>query len=455
MPDRPKRVGLLFAQFAAYHVDRCEAVGRRLAGRAEVLAVEVATSSDTYAWEVSGQVASARKVVLFPGSNYDAIAWPRRLWAQFKALRRCDLVLIGIGYNEPDVIALSWALRLWGVQVVAMSDSKFDDKPRSAAFELLKAAILTPYSAAIVGSSRHLAYFHFLGFRRRPVLPGYDTIGVERIRAMSGARPAPDGLAFAERNFVYVGRFVDKKNLIELIEAYSLYSAAAGASARRLVLIGSGTTEPAIRARAAALGVLDRIDFPGFLGAEDVARQLADGLALVLPSLEEQWGLVVNEALALGLPVITSSAVGSADVLVRNLVNGYVVEPGQPESLAQALLAMASDEARWRGMVAQSHGRAWLGDAERLADAAEFLLDPTAAGPAAPQCSVQIRPSGIVARVDGNPPSAIGSAIATAARADAAIFAEPPHLSFPPGSASCPHLSAGRWREVGRCTKLP
>lgn len=376
MSDRPKRIGLLFAQFAAYHIDRCEAVGRRMAGRADVMAVEVATSSATYAWEASGDVAAARKVTLFPGASYDAIPWPRRLLSQFRALRRCHLVLIGIGYNEPDIIVLSLLLRLCGVKVVVLSESKFDDKPRRAGFELVKAAVLAPYSAAIVGASRHRAYFRFLGFRRRAVLPGYDSIGVERIRAMGGGQLAPGGKPFAERDFVYVGRFVDKKNLVELVEAYALYRAKAGIAARRLVLIGSGVEEAAIRARAAQLGVTDQIDFPGFLGADEVARRLSGSLALVLPSLEEQWGLVVNEALAFGLPVIASSAVGSADVLVRNLVNGYIVEPGQPESLGQALLAMAADPARWEAMVAASHKRAWLGDTERLADAAQLLLDP-------------------------------------------------------------------------------
>lgn len=376
MSDRPKRIGLLFAQFAAYHIDRCEAVGRRMAGRAAVVAIEVATSSATYAWEASGDVAAARKLTLFPGASYDSIGWPRRFLSQFRALWRCDLVLIGIGYNEPDVILLSLLLRLCGAKVVVMSESKFDDKPRRASFELLKAAVLAPYSAAIVGASRHRAYFRFLGFHRRAILPGYDSIGVERIRAMGGGQLAPAGKPYATRDFVYVGRFVDKKNLIELVEAFAAYRSKAGPAARRLVLIGSGAEEEAIRARAAHLGVIDQVDFPGFLRAEEVARRLSGSLALVLPSREEQWGLVVNEALAFGLPVIASSAVGSADVLVRNLVNGYIVEPGQPESLSQAMLAMGADKARWEAMVAASHQRAWLGDAERLADAVELVLDP-------------------------------------------------------------------------------
>jgi L-malate glycosyltransferase len=369
-------IAVLFTQFSAYHIDRCEALARRFAGRAEVLAVEVATSSAVYAWEASGQVEGARKITLFPMASYDSVAWPRRLWRQLKTLWRCDSVLIGIGYNEPDVIVLSWLLALFGVRVILLSESKFDDKPRRVGIEVLKCLILTPYRAAIVGGHRHLAYFRFLGFRRRAVLPGYDTVSIARVRAMGGDLAAPEGEAFAARDFVFVGRFVDKKNLIELVEGYALYVNAAGKAARRLALIGSGPEEALVRSRAAELGVAEGIEFPGFLGAEAVAQRLAKALALVLPSAEEQWGLVVNEALAFGLPAIISPAVGSGDLLIRNLVNGYVIELGAPEGLAAAMAAMAGDEAAWHRMVAASHARAWLGDTERLADAAEALIAP-------------------------------------------------------------------------------
>lgn len=378
MQGKPERIAILFAQFAAYHIDRCEAVARRMGSRAEVLAVEVATTSATYAWEASGEVAGARKITLFPGASYDSVPWPRRLWREFKALWRCDRVLIGIGYDQRDVIVLSWLLALVGAKVILLSESKFDDRSRAVGFELFKSLLLSPYRAAIVGASRQSTYFRFLGFRRRPVLPGYDTVGIDRIRGMSKSTLAPDGMPFDQRSFVYVGRFVKKKNLVELVGAYALYSRACTGTPRRLVLIGSGEEEPAIRSAAEDHGVIGQIDFPGFLSAPQVATQLADGLCLVLPSLEEQWGLVVNEALALNLPVIASTAVGSVDLLVRNLVNGYVVEPGSAESLARALTAMGESEMRWREMSAASKELAWLGDTERLADAVEVLVDPAA-----------------------------------------------------------------------------
>ena len=300
----------------------------------------------------------------------------RRFGATWRALRGCDWVCIGLSYAELSTILLVAALRLSGTRVVVLSESKFDDRPRKAMGEWLKRLILAWYTAAIVGATRHIAYFRMLGFRRRPVLPGYDGVGLDRVRAQGGGELAPGGRAFGSRDFVFVGRFVDKKNLPHLVESYARYVASAGADARRLVLVGAGPAEPRLRALVDALGLKDRVEFPGFLPAQAVSRRLADALALVLPSVEEQWGLVVNEALAFGLPVIVSQQVGSRDALVRDGVNGHVVASDSIEQLATAMLDIAGSPARWEAMVAASHQRAWLGDSARLADALELLIAP-------------------------------------------------------------------------------
>lgn len=338
--------------------------------------MEVCPASATYAWEQSGEVPGARKVTLFPGEAYERVSPWRRLWAQFCALRGCRMVLVGIGYNERDIVVLAWLLWLCRVRVVLMSESKFDDFPRRLTFERFKSLLLTPYRAAIVGARRHMAYFRFLGFRRRPLLTGYDTVGIERIRRQAGGIPAVQATPYAERPFLYVGRFVEKKNLLGLLDGYAAYARQAGAAARRLVLAGSGPQEAELKARVVELNLAGKVEFPGFLTAGEVPRRLAGALALVLVSTVEQWGLVVNEALALGLPAIISNAVGAGDVLVRNLVNGYVVEGGSTDGIARAMTALGSSEALWRAMSAASLERAWMGDAERLADAVELLLDP-------------------------------------------------------------------------------
>lgn len=106
------RLALIWEQFAPYHIDRIEAVGRRLAGRVEVVAVEVATTSHTYDWKPSAGTRHARKLTLFPGQSYDVVHPMRRLWRQWFAVAASKHVFIGIGYDRPDIIALSWLLRL-------------------------------------------------------------------------------------------------------------------------------------------------------------------------------------------------------------------------------------------------------------------------------------------------------------------------------------------------------
>ena len=366
---RLPRIGILFAQFAAYHVDRIETAARLLAGRAKVIAVEVAQASATYAWSPSGEVQGATKRVLFAGEAYERIGKWRRLRAQYAALKDCDTVFVGIGYNESDILVLALALRLRGRRVVLMSESKADDFPRRWSREKAKALLLLPFSAALVGGPRQVAYMRALGFRRRKVLMGYDGVSIDRVRALGGeAKVSPQ-----ERPFVFVGRFVAKKNIDFLVEAYARYRQQAGSAARRLVLVGGGELEAQVRARIAALGLDDAVEITGFVGAPQVAAHLASARALLLPSTEEQWGLVVNEALALDLPVAVSRAVGSHDTLVEPGINGFVLAPDDGEGWAEAMFALGGDDDRWRAMREASRRIAPAGDTARFAEAIEAL----------------------------------------------------------------------------------
>ena len=366
--SRP-RIGILFAQLAAYHVDRCAAAAGRLEGRAEVVAVEVARSSAEYAWAPSGEVPGAIKRVLFAGEAYQDIGRLRKFRAQFAALRDCDTAFVGIGYDQPDVIALAWALRLAGRRVILMSESKADDKPRRWWRERGKALLLTPFAGALVGGARHVAYMRALGFGRRPVLTGYDAVGIERVRAMGGTPSLPP----QERPFVFVGRFVAKKNLAFLLDAYATYRQRAGAAARRLVLVGGGELEPAVHAQIAALGLGDAVEITGFVDEREVAQRLAAARALLLPSVEEQWGLVVNEALAFALPVVVSQAVGARDALVEDGVSGFVRASDDRAGWAEAMVALGHDEALGTRMCEAAKRLASAGDAERFAEGVEAL----------------------------------------------------------------------------------
>lgn len=375
---RLARIGLVWAQFGAYHIDRCEAVGHHFENvaddRAEVWAIEVASASHVYAWEPSADLHHARKVTLFPGQVYEEIGLHRRFMALLRSVWSCDIVFFGIGYNELYIIAIAWLLRMSGRRVIMMSDSKFDDSARSVWFEAVKSVVLAVFQGGLVAGSAQKDYLRFLGFRRRPVLDGYDCISNARIQAQAGDCGA---VPFEQRQFICVARHVPKKNLFTLLDAYALYLNHAPAMPRRLQLVGGGPQEQALREHCAQNGIAHMVDITGFQTMPTVARMMAGSLALVLVSTEEQWGLVVNEAVALGLPLIISDRVGAGERLARNLVNGYVVPPRDQEAIAQAMVCMGEDAAQWERMSLQSQAIAAEGNICKFVYSVERMVDMT------------------------------------------------------------------------------
>jgi len=83
-----------------------------------------------------------------------------------------------------------------------------------------------------------------------------------------------------------------------------------------------------------------RVCFPGFAQREKLAGLYALAETLVLPTHSDTWGLVVNEAMACGLPIIVSSVAGCAADLVEDGWNGYVVPPRDSEKLSVAINAL-------------------------------------------------------------------------------------------------------------------
>jgi glycosyltransferase involved in cell wall biosynthesis len=95
---------------------------------------------------------------------------------------------------------------------------------------------------------------------------------------------------------------------------------------------------------SAELGLTDKILMPGFKQYSELLVYYGLAGAFILASTSEQWGLVVNEAMAAGLPVIVSSRCGCAPDLVKHGENGFVFDPEDANSLAQHLRYVSSDE---------------------------------------------------------------------------------------------------------------
>ena len=330
-------------------------------------AIEYSTSSATYDWARTG--GSFRRVTLFEGRS-GRLRGTARLLAQMWRLGRGDYFLCH--YEWPEVFAAAWFLRLSGSRVFAMIDSKFDDKPRRAWFELLKSLMFAPYHGALVGSIRTAEYLSFLGMRKKPIEGDYDTISIDRIRQLAKIEPSPGGVSHTGRDFVCVARLVPKKNHSTLLSAYARYRQLAR-QPRDLHLCGNGPEQERLAAQVRALGIAEHVHFHGFVQAEGVAERLGRSLALILPSTEEQFGQVVLEAQAMGLPVIVSDNVGARYKHVRTGVNGFVVEPSNAEGIAQYMAMLSDDESLWRRMSEAALQTAPSGDVANFVGAVERL----------------------------------------------------------------------------------
>lgn len=97
-------------------------------------------------------------------------------------------------------------------------------------------------------------------------------------------------------------------------------------------------------------------------------------LCLILPSTEEQYGLVVIEALALGLPVLVSANAGAVDDLVDNGVNGWIVDPHRPQALIAAMSLLDRDRATWEQAARAAAATAERGDVRHFVSGVAALL---------------------------------------------------------------------------------
>jgi len=148
-------------------------------------------------------------------------------------------------------------------------------------------------------------------------------------------------LRLPERYFLFTGRLVREKGIFELLAAYAKLDQALRGSIG-LVFVGDGPCREELEAEAASVspGV---IRFVGFTQREHLPAFYALADMLVLPTHTDTWGMVVNEAMASGLPIVVSDVAGCAADLVTDGWNGKIIRSKDVSDLSLAMRKLAEN----------------------------------------------------------------------------------------------------------------
>ena len=373
MPDLAPRYAVLFDNLGPYHMGRLAS----LRAHGEVVALEASPTRSEYAW-VKPALPEGVIYAPFELSEVDA-ANPAGIVCELERhLGAAPPAAIAVpGWSSlAALVATRWAVGR-GIAVIAMSETNADDEPRRAPVEAIKRAVAAHYAGGLAGSRSQARYLADLGVPREAIELGYDVVDNDYFAARaaavrsSGAMPEIAGRAFPEamrgRYFLGVNRFVAKKNLPSLVRAYHAFRKGRGDDPADwpLVLLGDGEERGTIEAEIDRLGLRGHVMIPGFLQIDRLPEFYATAGAFVHASTTEQWGLVVNEAMASGLPVVVSQRCGCVEELVEDGVTGIVFDPFDETAITAALHAAATLPDR-EGLIERANARIAKWDIDRF-----------------------------------------------------------------------------------------
>jgi len=295
---------------------------------------------------------------------------------------RPDAVLCG-GYNY----LTSWQAAYWArfhrVPLLLWSESTaLDQRHGHRPVEFLKAQFLRLCRSFVVPGRSSSKYLKDFGISDQLIFTAPNAVDVTLF-----SKPAKQARrnefevrarrSLPSRYFLFVGRLVKAKGVFELLETYAQLDTEIRDKVG-LVFVGDGPDRPALMERAARIAP-GTIQFPGFIQREGLSDFYALADALIFPTHSDTWGLVVNEAMSCGLPVIVTGVAGCVADLVQDGWNGFVVSPKDRAALASAMTRLATDSVLRAEMGSRSRERieayspeAW---AEGLVNAVESLCE--------------------------------------------------------------------------------
>lgn len=260
---------------------------------------------------------------------------------------RPDVLVVG-GWDQPAHLE-AFALRrrvatafVWWVESTLRDQRQDLDSLWRTKRRLVEAA-----DAVVVPGSASADYVQTLGAVASRVFIAPNAVDNGLYAARAGDRVSRTGPV----RFLFVGRLEPSKGILPLLDAWTCI-----ADEAELTLVGDGSLGERIHERVAR-AAMPPIRILGHLDREGLAAEYARADVFVFPSVSDPWGLVINEAMASGLPVVTTSAPGAVDDLVVEGDNGIVVPPFDGGALGAAMEDLSRDPERRLAMGRRSAER--------------------------------------------------------------------------------------------------
>lgn len=263
-------------------------------------------------------------------------------------------ILKAIASFKPDVVNLtgyydiaSWIVLLYckikGIKTILSNESTASDHRRKGIKEWIKSVIVRQFDGFFNFGTQSAQYMLQLGATPEQLLVSKNCVDNTTLKdAYQSSLPLREviqkQLGLAEHNFIFVGRLIAFKNLNRFIQAFQIaQQQVANSNQWGIIILGDGEEKEGLLQYTQEVSCRNVNFLPGVVWNR-VPEYLALSDVLVLPSYSEPWGLVVNEAMACGLPVLVSNQCGCAIDLVQDGKNGFTFDPYDLTALSNLLV---------------------------------------------------------------------------------------------------------------------
>jgi glycosyltransferase involved in cell wall biosynthesis len=276
----------------------------------------------------------------------EEISFGDRLKALSKLLIEYKPTLVNFtGYYDIATWPLILYCKLSGIKIVLSNESTAQDQKRSFIKEVIKKWIVNFFDSFFCFGTKSAHYLTTLGVDpakisvvKAAVVDNQFIEDAYKKALVSFRQSTKEALKLRPLNFIYVGRFVSVKNLDLLLNAFDKLKDPLWG----LILIGDGECKTGLEKMILEKNIEGITILPSQKWNE-IPRFLTLGDIFVLPSFSETWGLVINEAMVCGLPVIVSDQCGCASDLVENKATGKVFKSNDEDDLWAKMVTLKAD----------------------------------------------------------------------------------------------------------------